>query len=80
MKEFRMKKTITCECGKEYSVEAKNCPNCGKVNPFGKKVALIATLIAIPIIIIIGIFVAKFAITYATNQTMETLEQHGLLE
>jgi hypothetical protein len=32
-----MTKIIKCECGKEYNAEAKNCPNCGKVNPFGKK-------------------------------------------
>jgi len=69
-----MTKTIKCECGKEYSAEAKNCPNCGKVNPFGKKVALIATLIAIGIAVIVVIFGWGFFKKFLINNAQQNYE------
>ena len=69
-----MTKIIKCECGKEYNAEAKNCPNCGKVNPFGKKVALIATLIVIGIVVLSLIFGIGFFKKFLTKNTQQMYE------
>ena len=56
-----MKKTINCECGKEYNVEVPKCPDCGKVNPFKKKIILITVILVV--VLVIGLIIGGIVVT-----------------